>query len=401
MANDIVWERASASSSSKSGLQTNSPRVMPRDEDPLKRVGTDITCFRSHSAALPLADERSGSIGSWPFLESGAGLITPLAGLSMVTYERQKRVLDVCPVELDPSFQTGPPPKSTALDIKARSGGAEFIKEEKESGWRSHRRTPPSERSVEVPFGEREHLNTFKLDVSGDLKISYTQPDSTKRARSEDENTPIVGSATLAPNLTTVGIAAPGFGQRLPGDIQSDSEDCSESSYGESSSATQELQGEGRTFDWMNYLSKSQSKTKEFFDFTVEQFKSTLVAQLMAEFWKKTAAATSTKAADEGGEACGPSSTAEGLINFSNNASGGKRAREATGDGNKLPEDEDGQQWKKPRIVSTPTSSPGEAIHFACPFRKRNSRKYNVHQWSTCALTPQKGVSRVKLANWS
>lgn len=44
-------------------------------------------------------------------------------------------------------------------------------------------------------------------------------------------------------------------------------------------------------------------------------------------------------------------------------------------------------------------SSRNEAViqlPFACPYRKHDAQKYNVNDWSICALTPQNGIHRVK-----
>jgi hypothetical protein len=56
----------------------------------------------------------------------------------------------------------------------------------------------------------------------------------------------------------------------------------------------------------------------------------------------------------------------------------------------------DGRNPKRPRtLLSTPRSQ-DDSAKFACPYRKRDSRKYRVQDWRSCALTPLETVARVK-----
>ena len=87
-----------------------------------------------------------------------------------------------------------------------------------------------------------------------------------------------------------------------------------------------------------------------------------------------------------------------GLENPSVIYSGGRlRENEGSGKGDKEPPDDrpgegSGEPSNNPEFVPN-TSQP---IGFACPYRKRNPRKYCVRDWRSCALNPLKTVARVK-----
>jgi hypothetical protein len=67
-------------------------------------------------------------------------------------------------------------------------------------------------------------------------------------------------------------------------------------------------------------------------------------------------------------------------------------------------EDEDNQEQdngderepKRPKIFLSPPQSQDDSAKFACPYRKRDPRKYCVQHWRPCALTPLESVARVK-----
>jgi hypothetical protein len=61
-------------------------------------------------------------------------------------------------------------------------------------------------------------------------------------------------------------------------------------------------------------------------------------------------------------------------------------------------EGKDGEEQspKRPRTILAPPQNPDDNAKFACPYRKRDPRKYCVQFWRPCALTPQDTVARVK-----
>jgi hypothetical protein len=56
----------------------------------------------------------------------------------------------------------------------------------------------------------------------------------------------------------------------------------------------------------------------------------------------------------------------------------------------------DGRNPKRPRTLLSPPRSQDDSAKFACPYRKRDSRKYCIQHWRSCALTPLETVARVK-----
>jgi hypothetical protein len=64
-------------------------------------------------------------------------------------------------------------------------------------------------------------------------------------------------------------------------------------------------------------------------------------------------------------------------------------------------DDEDGTNGderspKRPRTLLSPPQNEDDNTKFACPYRKRDPRKYCVRDWRSCALTPLDTVARVK-----
>ncbi|CZR70255.1 uncharacterized protein PAC_20156 [Phialocephala subalpina] len=92
-----------------------------------------------------------------------------------------------------------------------------------------------------------------------------------------------------------------------------------------------------------------------------------------------------------------PGSAATTSSNASNSMrSIGKRKRSD----DEPPEDDRGQGPKRPMVGISPPNDDSSAIRFACPFRKRDPRKYNMHhdegKWQTCAISSWPTVARVK-----
>lgn len=51
---------------------------------------------------------------------------------------------------------------------------------------------------------------------------------------------------------------------------------------------------------------------------------------------------------------------------------------------------------KRPRTLLSPPQNQDDSSKFACPYRKRDPRKYCVQHWRSCALTPLETLARVK-----
>jgi hypothetical protein len=99
----------------------------------------------------------------------------------------------------------------------------------------------------------------------------------------------------------------------------------------------------------------------------------------------------------------GPSSYSNSNSNL---GSGTRREDSAKGKGTKRPrrnkegqssdDEKDEEGCRRPEGVSTSNDFAGISSYFACPYRKRNPRKYCVRDWRPCALTGLKSISRVK-----
>jgi hypothetical protein len=59
------------------------------------------------------------------------------------------------------------------------------------------------------------------------------------------------------------------------------------------------------------------------------------------------------------------------------------------------PNDDEERSPKRPRPPVSPPQDPDKP-KYACPYRKRDPRKYCLQHWRACALTPQDSVARVK-----
>jgi hypothetical protein len=71
----------------------------------------------------------------------------------------------------------------------------------------------------------------------------------------------------------------------------------------------------------------------------------------------------------------------------------GKHRREASDDEQDEREGE-GPKRPRPRLLLADGSKAG--LKFACPYRKRNPRKYCVTDWRSCTLTPLDTIARLK-----
>lgn len=63
-------------------------------------------------------------------------------------------------------------------------------------------------------------------------------------------------------------------------------------------------------------------------------------------------------------------------------------------DDDERPEDNEDRRSRQPR--RSPASNGGDVTRFACPFRKHNSRQYNIYNNRVCALNHWRSIARVK-----
>lgn len=124
-----------------------------------------------------------------------------------------------------------------------------------------------------------------------------------------------------------------------------------------------------------------------------------LVDRIMGEFWTIFNQDWATNMRQ-----CSPGSTSRTNSGVSSNQASeittSKHSREMRDDS---PSDKDDKSRgaKRPRMVATSSVDLNETLKFACPYRKRDPRKYNVQNWRPCALTPHKTVARVKLVTFA
>jgi hypothetical protein len=74
---------------------------------------------------------------------------------------------------------------------------------------------------------------------------------------------------------------------------------------------------------------------------------------------------------------------------------GRKRAREGEGSDDEVQSDGEDKGPPK-RSGKGKSKKKGESRPFACPFRKQNPVKYNLHNWNTCATSSWEEIPRLK-----
>jgi hypothetical protein len=74
---------------------------------------------------------------------------------------------------------------------------------------------------------------------------------------------------------------------------------------------------------------------------------------------------------------------------------GKKRCRD--NDQDESADDGNGERLRDSQKTSTTRDSAEVSLLFACPYRKRNPKKYSVLSWGPCALTGHASIARVKL----
>jgi hypothetical protein len=103
--------------------------------------------------------------------------------------------------------------------------------------------------------------------------------------------------------------------------------------------------------------------------------------------------------ASEGGEDSTQNTGSNSISTTTNNSQ--KYPRSVLGRHSREGEDDDqdngdGRSPKKPKTLLSPCQTQDDNTKFACPYRKRDPRKYCVQHWRSCALTPLDTVARVK-----
>jgi hypothetical protein len=124
-----------------------------------------------------------------------------------------------------------------------------------------------------------------------------------------------------------------------------------------------------------------------------------LIRLLMDGFWthfEKTIAShagqaySAVEATVEGSSVSSSSSSKQSSGRTSLSGRSSKRLRDRGGDGS----DNDG--GRNPKRGAQLSKNDNVGMKYACPYRKRNPRKYSVQTWPRCVLSPHTSVARVK-----
>lgn len=121
-----------------------------------------------------------------------------------------------------------------------------------------------------------------------------------------------------------------------------------------------------------------------------------LVHRLMEEFWVIYTDLWQSENRQHGSTESGSPSGSSGLTlgGIGSPKPGSSKRLRPSGDEDS--ENEQNRPSKKKGKEPIRSDSSETPQKFACPFRKRNPRKYCVQTWRTCALTPHTTVARVK-----
>ncbi|KAF4614326.1 hypothetical protein G7Y89_g15411 [Cudoniella acicularis] len=136
----------------------------------------------------------------------------------------------------------------------------------------------------------------------------------------------------------------------------------------------------------------------------LDRMKQGLVDSIMREFWVVFHQEWTSNI-----KKCGGGSPDSMTSSVSRNRTSGdtsqnmNRRKHGHGDGdgeNPNNDDDSGRDIKRQKIGQSSSPVIQEGPMFACPYRKHNPRKYRhtTRKWRSCALTPLKDISRVKLA---
>jgi hypothetical protein len=127
--------------------------------------------------------------------------------------------------------------------------------------------------------------------------------------------------------------------------------------------------------------------------------KQMLVNRLMGNFWEFIAMNITMHTQTSGSGSTSNSSPPTGRT-AATTPKGKLKGRSRADIDDENPEDEDTRGFKRPKLTNSSPGSMTVSMLFACPYRKHDPRKYNIHDWSTCALTPHRSVARVKYADF-
>lgn len=121
-----------------------------------------------------------------------------------------------------------------------------------------------------------------------------------------------------------------------------------------------------------------------------------LIDRLMNEFWKVFNVGYLTHT--ERGSVNGPSTSSSSISNLSSitSSSSRKHSKRPRGENRDDSDHDSGKDLKRGSSELISDDKVGSSLRFACPYRKRDPRKYSIQAWRRCVLTPHTTVARVK-----
>jgi hypothetical protein len=123
-----------------------------------------------------------------------------------------------------------------------------------------------------------------------------------------------------------------------------------------------------------------------------------LIYRLMEEFWVIFNDSWQSRSNQYGSTHSGsPSESSSSMLEApgfaKSNSISSKRPRQSENGDSDIDKSRPSKRKGKEPQGSDPSKV---CLRFACPFRKRDSRKYCVQTWRACALTPHRTIARVK-----
>ena len=214
--------------------------------------------------------------------------------------------------------------------------------------------------------------------------------------RSRQENSQRGGSTIKGGDVTThITSPKPEDNHTSPPEAEEDSGGYeTETDYGEDGSPD----SSGHSLACHNLSdidTQNEAPRKSFIRPILCPLKQRIVERIMTEFWVifNQEWQSNIKSCDSTPSTSTDSPESQTLSQNSFQPPNRKRRLEENSD---FDSDDGGGNSKRSNQMLSPHAKVRKGADFACPYRKHDSRKYNVGSWRSCALTPLAGVSRVK-----
>ena len=275
---------------------------------------------------------------------------------------------------------------------------------------REKRRKEQLRAAKQAKSREESHSNAANCQVSLDNVLHDTLPEFRKTTMTglDDSQGPHTGDTScniLPPLGSTEGATV---GHRI---------DYYSKTFSQISSQTDSASSEDET-DWEDsdagsssdlarlLLNRDAEENLEFEPSIVRShlmsMRSRVVDRLMVDFWAIFNNNCSTGRRQYGvaydGESQSTSTSTSESCTLSRNSLGARHVKRSRSDDGEDGETDDRPGRRRKRLDKLPAVGEDDAIvsQFACPYRKRDPRKYSVQDWPRCALKPQRTIARLK-----